>query len=69
VAGGTVVLSLVLVQTPGLAALLHMHPLHLDDWATAAVGSVVATAAPWLAGALGAAQRASGRNVSTGTRA
>jgi Ca2+-transporting ATPase len=68
VAGGTVALSLVLVQTPGLAALLHMHPLHLDDLATAAVGSVVATAAPWLAGALGAAQRASGRNVSTGTR-
>jgi P-type Ca2+ transporter type 2C len=32
VAGGTVALSLALVQVPALAHLLHMQPLHWDDW-------------------------------------
>lgn len=32
------------VQVPGLAGLLHIVPLHLDDWAIAAAGGVVAGA-------------------------
>ena len=43
VAAGTVALSLVLVQTPALARLLHLEPLHAGDWALAgAVGAGVA---------------------------
>jgi len=44
VAGGTIVLSLVLVQVPALAAHLHVAPLHADDWALAAAGSLVVVA-------------------------
>ena len=40
IAGGTVTLSIVLIQTPPLARLLHMQPLHWDDW-----GLVVAASA------------------------
>ena len=40
IAGGTVVLSILLIQTPPLARLLHMQPLHWDDW-----GLVVAAGA------------------------
>ena len=38
VVAGTMGLSLLLVQTPFLAALLHLRPLHLDDWLLA-IGS------------------------------
>jgi Ca2+-transporting ATPase len=33
IAGGTAVLSAVLIQTPALARALHMTPLHAEDWA------------------------------------
>jgi len=33
VTGGTVAFSLLLVQVPVLAHLLHLEPLHWDDWA------------------------------------
>jgi Ca2+-transporting ATPase len=54
VAGSTVALSVLLVQTPGLAHLLHLEPLHLDDWATAAAGCLLAVALPLAIGAPGA---------------
>jgi Ca2+-transporting ATPase len=40
----TLVLSLVLVQVPSLAALLHLRPLHLEDWVLALAGGLVAAA-------------------------
>lgn len=42
VASGTVALSVVLIQTPVLARLLHLEPLHLADWALAVVGALLA---------------------------
>jgi Ca2+-transporting ATPase len=36
VAGGTIVLSLLLLQARGLAEVLHVEPLHADDWLAAA---------------------------------
>jgi Ca2+-transporting ATPase len=38
---GTVALTLLLVQTPLAAQLLHLGPLHLDDWALTAGGALV----------------------------
>lgn len=46
IAGGTVALTLVLVQMPWLAALLHVQPLHLDDWMRAVLGSLLAAGLP-----------------------
>jgi Ca2+-transporting ATPase len=46
VSGATVALSLVAIQTPSLAALLHMEPLHLDDWAVAIAGVAAAVSLP-----------------------
>jgi len=46
IAAGTVVLTLLLVQTPVLSRLLHMEPLHADDWLLVLAGSVAAAAAP-----------------------
>jgi Ca2+-transporting ATPase len=46
VSGATVVLSLVVIQTPSLAALVHVHPLHLDDWAIAVAGALAAVSLP-----------------------
>ncbi|MBI4638691.1 MAG: cation-transporting P-type ATPase [Candidatus Rokubacteria bacterium] len=46
VVGGSLGLAILLVQTPALAALLHLEPLHLDDWAAAVAGSLVAAALP-----------------------
>ncbi len=43
---GTVGLSLLFVQTPGLATLLHLKPLHLDDWAVAIAGGLLASLLP-----------------------
>lgn len=40
---GTMALSFLLVQTPALAALLHMKPLHADDWMLAAGGGLLAS--------------------------
>jgi hypothetical protein len=42
----TVALSLVVIQTPSLAALVHVDPLHLDDWAIAIVGALAAVSLP-----------------------
>lgn len=52
--GGTVALSILLVQTPALAHRLHMTPLHLDDLAVVAVGSILAV---WLPLAVARAAR------------
>jgi Ca2+-transporting ATPase len=49
VSGGAVALSAVLVQVPVLARLLHVQPLHLDDWALALAGSLAAASLPLLA--------------------
>jgi P-type Ca2+ transporter type 2C len=46
VSGTTVALSLVLIQTPSLAALVHVDPLDLDDWAIAIVGVLAAVSLP-----------------------
>jgi len=50
VVGTTLALSLVLVQTPALAALLHLQPLHRDDLAAAAAGSLLTAALPLVLG-------------------
>lgn len=39
----TMGLSVLLVQTPGLAALLHLKPLHVDDWMLAIGGGLLAS--------------------------
>lgn len=48
IVGLTILTSVMLVQVPGLAALLHLKPLHLDDWAFAAVGGLLAAVIPAL---------------------
>lgn len=48
IAAGTVGLSLLLVQTPSLASLLHMQPLHLDDWLAALAGVLLTAGIPML---------------------
>jgi Ca2+-transporting ATPase len=58
IAGATVALSVLLVQTPALAARLHLEPLHLDDWAVAVAGGLLAVAVPL---ALRAILRSGGR--------
>jgi Ca2+-transporting ATPase len=40
----TLLLSVLLVQVPSLAALLHLRPLHLEDWILALTGGLVAAA-------------------------
>ena len=42
VTGGTVALSVLLIQTPWLAAVLHLRPLHGDDWAAAVASAGLA---------------------------
>ena len=50
ITAGTVALTVLLVQTPRLASLLHMAPLHADDWLLALLSSLVGGLAPaWLA--------------------
>lgn len=44
VVAGTVASAFILVQPPFLAQLLHLSPLHLDDWLLAAGGEVLAGA-------------------------
>ena len=39
---GTLALSALLIQTPGLAGRLHVTPLHLEDWIIAALGGALA---------------------------
>lgn len=48
----TTAASVALIQVPGLAALVHVDPLHIDDWAAAVAGSVLAIAIPQAALAL-----------------
>ena len=43
----TITLSAFLVQTPALAALLHVVPLHLDDWMLASGGGLLACVIVW----------------------
>ena len=40
---GTIALSLLFVQTPWLATLLHLKPLHVDDWLLAIAGGLMAS--------------------------
>ena len=56
VAAGTAALSVVLVQTPALANLLHLAPLHVGDWAAA--GGVAAVVAALVLALDGGARRA-----------
>jgi len=42
VSAATVVSAIVLVQTPPLARVLHLEPLHLRDWALAVAAALVA---------------------------
>lgn len=49
----TVLVSIVLVQQPQLAAWLHLEPLHADDWLVASAGALLAagvTALRWVPG-------------------
>jgi Ca2+-transporting ATPase len=43
VVAGTMALSFLLVQTPALAMLLHLKPLHADDWMLAIGGGLLAS--------------------------
>jgi len=54
ISGATVAVSAVVIQVPALAGLVHVSPLHLDDWAIAMVGAAAAISLPM---ALGLAQR------------
>lgn len=54
--GATLLATAALVQVPPLAHLLHLRPLHLDDWALAAAASAVA-AAPVVANGFGGRRR------------
>jgi len=52
VSGATVAVSAAVIQVPALAALVHVKPLHADDWAIAVVGGLAAILLPaglWLA--------------------
>jgi len=46
IVGGTVALSVILIQVPAPARLLHLTPLHLDDWAMAGAGALAAALLP-----------------------
>jgi len=48
--GLTAALSVLLVQTPWLAARLHLSPLHLDDWLAAGAGGLLAAGVSTLLG-------------------
>jgi Ca2+-transporting ATPase len=50
VVAGTLGLSVLLVQVPGLAALLHLVPLHPDDWALALGGGLLVAVVAALGG-------------------
>jgi Ca2+-transporting ATPase len=41
VVGGSLAVTAVLVQTPWLASLLHLRPLHVDDWLLAIGGGAI----------------------------
>jgi P-type Ca2+ transporter type 2C len=45
----TLAISILLIQTPAFATRLHLVPLHLDDWATAMLGGLLAAALPFFA--------------------
>jgi hypothetical protein len=49
IAAATVLLSVLLVQTPVAARVLHLRPLHLDDWGIALAIGAAAVTAPVLA--------------------
>jgi Ca2+-transporting ATPase len=49
IAAGTVAATLLLVQVPWIAPLLHMEPLHLDDWLLVLAGSIGAALVPTIA--------------------
>jgi len=51
IVGATIGLSLIVLQVPSLAALVHVQPLPLLDWLIAAGGSLIAVALPMLLGA------------------
>ena len=53
----TAAASVALIQVPRLAALVHVDPLHPDDWAAAVAGSVLAVAIPLAALAFFRAQQ------------
>ena len=46
VSGATVAVSAVVIQVPALAALVHVKPLHPDDWAIAVLGGLAAVSLP-----------------------
>lgn len=48
VAGASLLSAVLLVQTPWIAKLLRLHPLHLDDWAIAILGVAIAVGVPFL---------------------
>ena len=48
IAGGTVGFSILLIQIPGLARLLHMQPLHWDDWGRVLAASTLPALLPLL---------------------
>jgi Ca2+-transporting ATPase len=60
VLAATVASAVLLVQTPALARLLHLEPLHLGDWALAVAGALLALLP--LGPAIASRSRAAGRD-------
>jgi Ca2+-transporting ATPase len=58
--GGTLALSVLFVQTPLLAAFLHLKPLHVDDWLLAVAGGLMASLLSAITSVRGKAHGASG---------
>ena len=50
VTAATLASSLLLIQIPDLAALLHLSPLHLDEWVIAIAGAVAVSLLPAIQG-------------------
>ena len=47
IAAATAASAIIAIQTPLLAALLHLEPLHLVDWSVAIGGSLLAAGLSW----------------------
>ena len=58
--GGTIALSVLFVQTPLLAAFLHLKPLHGDDWLLAIAGGLIASLLSAITSVRGRSASASG---------
>ncbi len=57
IAAATIASAIVLIQTPLLAGMLHLEPLHLADWGVAVAGTLLAAALPLVFAGVGKGRR------------